>query len=638
MKIATSKGIIEITVPTEKANADGEVIIVCPICTPGRKSEHQKERKLSVNVNKSPTPWRCNHCGEGGFILTDDYVKRLKIKPILVNYNFMNVSDSLISWIWETRKIGIETLRKLNITMSDESLIQRRVSPEHQDWLNQYITRKCINFKYIVDGTLVNVKFRDKNKNFKLVSKATIVPYNIDSVIGKTECIITEGEFDTAAYIEAGITELGIISVPNGVTISDEERKIYEETGEVKVLSNINLDYLDLVISKLEHIEMFYLATDDDPPGIKLREELARRLGYERCKYIKFGEYKNLKGNPINDPNELLIEQGKAVLYGTLQNAHSFPIADVSTADEHLDELLKCYMSGEEKGISSGYEILNPYFNWIRGWFYVFNGYMNMGKTSVVLNLIAITAVKYQWKWGIYCPENYPVRNVVKIFVEILLGRTTESGFKNRISPSEITDIVNTFIKKYFFFVNNEDGYTPEQLRKIKKQLIKQNGIVGFLTDPWSNLNHHYGNNIDEYLERELSQETRLTKKYNIINAICHHPKTVDQKTDMSIPPTVHNLTGGKYWGIKCDVAVTIHQENYEDWNNNIIGLHVQKVKDKQRAGETTTRTSYPRLRYDKLSRRLYEPDDLKKEKLIFNKFPFENFMEIEQQSLFDGF
>ena len=37
-----------------------------------------------------------------------------------------------------------------------------------------------------------------------MVKGAELIPYNVDSILGTPECIITEGEFDAAAIIAAG--------------------------------------------------------------------------------------------------------------------------------------------------------------------------------------------------------------------------------------------------------------------------------------------------------------------------------------------------------------------------------------------------------------------------------------------------
>ncbi len=56
-----------------------------------------------------------------------------------------------------------------------------------------------IQFNYIIGDELINVKYRDGRKNFKLYKGTEKVFYNINSIIGYDNCIITEGEMDVLA-------------------------------------------------------------------------------------------------------------------------------------------------------------------------------------------------------------------------------------------------------------------------------------------------------------------------------------------------------------------------------------------------------------------------------------------------------
>lgn len=620
-----------------KTNADGEHYIVCPICASSRKTEHRKDALFAINLKKNPMPWRCNHCGESGAILTEEYMKRAKFKPVISKMDFLELSDPLVKWFLTERKISIETLREFRITMSIETMKQMRVTVGNEDQKDKYISRKCINFKYFHDNILINVKFRDANKNFKMITDATRTIYNIDSFKGKKKGILVEGEIDVLSYFEAGLgDEYGIGSVPNGATITDAEKKHFEKTGRMDVLSEINLEYLDLVIEELDNIEIFYIATDDDPPGIKLREELARRLGKERCRYIKFGDYKNETGKTLKDSNEVLVYKGKNILALTPDSSYPYPVSGVSTASQYWDAMKEFYTKGKPRGISTGYPGLDPYFNWMFGWLMIENGYPNMGKTAFALNLIAISVVLYKWKWGLYCPENYPVHNIIDIFAEIFTGKTLDVGADNRMSEEEYDNVVNNYINKYLYFVDdNEDGYSPEDLRKIKKSMVKQYGIVGFFTDPWSSLIHNYRSqdSEDKYLEHELSLEGRLTTKLNIINLISHHPKT---PVSIEKVPSVFTLTGGKVWWIKAYTIFAIQRKNVSDRDNLLTEFHLQKNKDFKAAGELTSETDAPTFRFQRKSRRFYGriDGDINKP---HDFFPFENYQEVNQL-LFDGF
>lgn len=636
-KIITSRGIIDLTIPADaKTDSAGEYYMICPICTADRKHTHQSDRKLAINLRKDPMPWRCNHCGEGGYIINEEYMKNAKFKPVLKSFDYLPLSDGLTNWFWKKRGISIPTLEAFKISMTIEPMKQYHVPAGQEELKDTWLSQKCINFKYFKNNVLINIKYRDPNKNFKMITDATKTIYNIDSFKGKNKGIIVEGEIDVLSYYEAGLgKEYGIGSVPNGATITKAEKEYFDKTGVLEIKSEINLEYLDSVIDELSEIEIFYIATDDDAPGIKLREELARRLGKERCRYIRFSNFLDSNGKPIKDANELLVAKGPNVLASTIDSSIPFPIAGVSVANDFWDSLNNYYDTGRAKGISTGFPSLDPHFNWMKGWMYILNGFPNNGKTSVALNLIAISTVLYKWKWGIYCPENYPEENLIDMFAEILVGKSLDPGIVGRMSKIEYKAVVQEHISKYFYIVNDNDaGYSPADLRKIKKSLIKQYGITGFFTDPWSSLVHNYRSqdSEDKYLEHELSQEVRFTTKSGLINVISHHPKT---PASVDKAPTVFSLTGGKVWWIKAYSIFAVHRKNLSDWQNLVTEFHVQKNKDFKAAGELTNDLTPPTFTYNRNNRRFYgqSPNDLQKHDF----YPFKSYHETNQ-SVFEGF
>ena len=167
----------------------------------------------------------------------------------------------MLKW-FETRGISPETLLDCQVTQGSE-------------WMPQTgKTENTIKFQYFMGDQLINVKYRDGRKNFKLYKGAEKVFYNINSIVGYDNCIITEGEMDVLAFHEAGVTN--VVSVPNGAT-----------------LTNNNLDYLDNCIDYFEDKEKVIIAVDKDEAGQMLQQELVRRLGAEVCFLVDFDECKD---------------------------------------------------------------------------------------------------------------------------------------------------------------------------------------------------------------------------------------------------------------------------------------------------------------------------------------------------------
>jgi twinkle protein len=231
-------------------------------------------------------------------------------------------------------------------------------------------------------------------------------------------------------------------------------------------------------------------------------------------------------------------------------------------------------------GKPTGFSVLNSHFTWRFGHTIALNGYPNNGKTVFAFNLMILSAMLYDWKWAAYCPENYPTSDLYSMMMEIYSGKTMELGIKNRITRSDMVH-AKSFLKKHFILINNENGFTPEELRSLTKQLIMQTGIIGMYKDPWNALNHRPGNmTLDAYLEQELSAEVRMSVNSNIINLIAVHPPTPRDEDRKNPPaPSMFQITGGGVWSKKIYDILCVHIHNKEDIKDTSTEIHVQKTK-----------------------------------------------------------
>ena len=166
---------------------------------------------------------------------------------------------------------------------------------EGVEWMPQTGKEEnTIQFNYFIGDELVNVKYRDGRKNFKLYKGAEKVFYNIDATVGHDSVIIVEGDMDVCAIHESGFKS--VVSVPNGATLNTN-----------------NLDYLDNCIDYFEDKEKIIIAVDTDEAGIALQTELVRRFGAEVSWVVDFGDCK--------DANEYLIKYGATSLSSILKTA-----------------------------------------------------------------------------------------------------------------------------------------------------------------------------------------------------------------------------------------------------------------------------------------------------------------------------
>lgn len=279
----------------------------CPQCRDNRRDK--RDKSLSVNLDTGLAychycNWKCN--------------ARVTKKPQAQAFTPPQpavLKDEHVRWFAEKRGIPASVLIAAGVTSADEYMPQtgRKES--------------CICFNYYEGNRLVNTKFRDLNKNFKFVSNAELIPYNLNSILGEPECTITEGEPDTLALMAIG--RKSVISVPGG--------------------ANRNLSWMDRFFeSHFEDKKVIYICVDTDRKGLELRDELVRRLGAERCRIVDL--------SPAKDANELLLEpHGAEALKAAFENAPQAPLEGVFTAEDLSDELRILFDNGLGSGAETGH-------------------------------------------------------------------------------------------------------------------------------------------------------------------------------------------------------------------------------------------------------------------------------------------
>jgi twinkle protein len=228
-----------------------------------------------------------------------------------------------------------------------------------------------IQFNYFIGGQLVNVKYRDGRKNFKLYKGAEKVFYNIDASVGYDTVIIVEGEMDVLSFHEAGIKN--VISVPNGAT-----------------LHNNNLDYLDACIDYFADKEKVIIAVDSDEAGQALQQELVRRLGAELCYTLDFED--------VKDANDYLQKYGKEQLAKRIATAKPVPLENVTTYRDIEGEVIDFVENGFKPGYQVGLQNFDDIFSTYTGQFITVTGIPSSGKSDFVDQMVVGYNQLYGWK------------------------------------------------------------------------------------------------------------------------------------------------------------------------------------------------------------------------------------------------
>lgn len=535
-----------------KSKSSGQLKTKCPKCSEQRK--HKSDTCLSVNIDTQT--WFCHNCGFKGTLNVAE-----KKTYVLPQCNLTSLSKETVSW-FAKRGISESTLQYFKITESEEWM------PEgtFQNKTIEAGKRKTINFNYYRDGSLVNIKYRDAKKSFRLVKDAELIFYNIDSIKGKSECLICEGEIDCMTFYQEGY--YSAISVPNGASKSNSAQ----------------LTYLDNNWELFESMEKIYIATDNDEAGIYLRNELIRRLGADRCFIVSFGEYK--------DANEYLEKNGVGKLTECIKIAEPVPIKGIWTVDGFKDKIFNLYKNGREKPNQVKLGDFDRLLSFRAGDLTVVSGIPSHGKSNFVVWLMVLLSSRYGWKWVVFAPENMPEEEMFAMISSMFIGKSFDSEIPQyKMAPVDV-EIAYEFIKQHFYFFKFSEADTSVTgICDTIKECVKKYGVNGAIVDPWNCVEHMVANgqNETQYINESLSKFTTIIKTYGIHLFLVAHPtKLKKDETGVYEIPNLYSISGSAHWYNKADNGVIVYRNK-----DNSVDIHVQKIRWKFVGEVGTVRVNY---------------------------------------------
>ena len=504
---------------------------ICPLCSDHRSAKNQKSKVAKYDWDRGLGT--CNHCNQ----VFQLHTFKRKGGPDKVyarpEFSYSSPTEKVIEW-FKSRGISEGTLSKAKVSIGSE-------------WMPQ--TQKIentIQFNYFIGDDLINIKYRDGAKNFKLVKDAEKVFYNINSIVNSDSCIIVEGEMDVLALIESGIHNC--ISVPNGATITRN-----------------NLDYLDNCIDYFADKEKIIIAVDSDEAGQALQSELVRRLGAEICYIASFGDYK--------DANEALTSGGAEYVRNSINSASPVPLEHVITLNEIRDELEDFVHNGFKPGFQIGLPNFDSIFSTYTGQFITVTGVPSSGKSDFVDRMVIGYNKQYGWKTAYASPENQPVflhghKLIRKVWGD--MPRKEDIG-------GERWNQITSHVNDNFFFIDME-RYTLEHVLKKGAELVKRKGIKVLVIDPYNKVTAEGKNsmNVNDYTMEYLAKIDAFCKKYDVLVFIVAHPtKMYKDQNGVLEEPSMYSIKGGGEWYDASYHGLLVHR-NYEE---KTVKVKVLKVK-----------------------------------------------------------
>ena len=504
----------------------------CPLCSSDRQPKNQKLKCASYDWERGLGT--CHHCDSSFQLHTyqrKGASEKVYVRPTAVA---IHAPGTKVEEWFKTRGISQETLADLKVSEGSEYMPQTGKS------------ENTIQFNYIMGDQLINVKYRDGRKNFKLYKGAEKVFYNINSIVGYDTCIITEGEMDVLALHEAGIKNA--ISVPNGATLNSN-----------------NLDYLDNCIDYFEDKEKVILAVDNDEPGQALQQELIRRLGAEVCFLTTFEDCK--------DANEYLIKYGKEKLLKRIEGARPVPLENVKTFKDIEDEITDFVKNGFKRGYQIGLPNFDDIFSTYTGQFITVTGIPSSGKSDFVDQMVVGYNQKYQWKTAFASPENAPTY----LHAHKLMRKVWQDMPKKNDIGTDKWNQVADHVNDNFYFIDME-RYTLESVLRKGAELVKRKGIKCLVIDPFNKVRDVdcKTEDVNRYTMEYLTKIETFAKKYDVLVFVVAHPTKMYKDSNGKIEePTMYNIKGGGEWYDASYHGILVHR----DYENKTVKAKVLKVK-----------------------------------------------------------
>lgn len=521
---------------------------ICPFCNERRSNK--KDKCLSIDTESGA--YYCHYCNAKGYFkskLDETLSKDRKLyKPKKMNFvkpkakdkeKEQVFADSFLQYFQE-RGISKETLIKARVTQEIEFMPQ--------------VGRKigCMAFNYYLDGELINIKHRTRNKDFKLVSGAKLIPYNIDSIAPdayesdeEKYCLYVEGEIDALTYIECGFEH--VVSVPNG--------------------ASTNLEYLDdFIDSHFDKLDCIYISVDNDKKGVECRNELIRRFGSEMCKLVEYPK-------PCKDINEVLVQYGRSAVEECVRNAKDCKpdgIQELVDVEAALDDIFE---HGFEKGATFGIPSLDDIFSVKTGLLHIVTGVPSHGKSFMLNYLLIRLNLLHDWKVAFFSPEFYPVSHHIAQTIETYGGQR----FCKENYSIPVYEKMKDYLARNMFYIDPNDTDINSVMERAK-YLIRKKGIKVLVIDPFNALTDKERKNQkqDEYISEFLQKLRWFCRKYDVAGFIIMHPTKLQKLENGQYPVCdLYNCKGASEINDKADVGITAWRNKEEDYAE----LHITKMK-----------------------------------------------------------
>lgn len=514
----------------------------CPACSSYRLNK--TARCLSVKVESDHMVMNCHHCERAGATKLTETITATKFIPPKMERPQGKCVKRLDSGLHKEgiaylsgRGISLKTAQAFGLVQSKAYFINLRRETE------------AIAFPYYADGKAYGHKFRSVEEKDHVVDRPLGSLFGIQVVdfSASEDLIICEGEFDPLAFYEAGIPNA--LSVPNGAGSFSN----YNADGTMRE----QMGFLWDAREEIEKAKRILIAVDNDEPGEKLAEELARRIGRHRCWLLKWPQ-------GCKDANDVLMKVGAPALKECLSAATPWPVEGLYEADRFYAEVDELFENGFGERINTGITPVDEIYSVGPGLLTVVTGIPGMGKSTFV-DQIMVNLARTKGYASVICSFENPVPVHIGKLAQMLYQK---HFFKTDLPGSYMTkeelDEAKPFIHRHFKFLQQDDGKKAgieSVIERIKTAVFRW-GVKIAVIDPWNYVARPKGIESEtQFVDDVLSSLRLVAQLYGVHIFLIAHPTKMQSDGEGNYsPPKGYHISGSAAFFSKPDFGLTVHR------------------------------------------------------------------------------
>lgn len=421
---------------------------------------------------------------------------------------------------------------------------------------------------YLDGSETINRKFRlTSEKRHKMEPGAPLALWNANCLAdpkltsGQAPLVITEGEWDALAAIQAGYRFA--VSVPNGAP-----GKPTEDIDTAK-----RYDWADRHAQALSGVREFVLASDDDAPGHNLRTDLVALLGADRCRFVEYPF-------PCKDLNEVLVEYGPERVVECISTAKPYPVKGLYRVSDFPEK-------GEVRSYSVGVQPIDDLIRIVPGTLTVVTGYANSGK-STLMNAIMGHAMKQHFP---VCVASFET-DVKPILVNGLRQAILECGkheLANHPGMAAADRLIAERLSIISQTVDEDMEMDLDEFLRLAKVAVVRNGAKMIVLDPWNEMEHKRRRDETEtdYIGRAIRAVRHFAKAHDVAFWIVAHP--TKPQPGVTKLPGLYDISGSANWANKPDYGLTYHRPKFDVNEAEIVVTKVRQGLPGRRGSVKTT-------------------------------------------------